>query len=366
MTHVLQTLDVTCFSPLKKQIELLSHHWHGDPANAGKKLDQYKMMYKVAFQAVEKVFGNPEVVKSGFRKTGIFPWNKIKPDVRKLQAGKIYKRGFDHDNVFPFPPGSSNPGQPSASASSSATSSNAAPSTTIAPSIPVPFVGSVVPEALSPAPMIVATDTNQNTLAPTFDCSPMNPGITDYAAEDISPATASSSSSSVPVSRECSASSTATLPSSSNPSVALLVAEQEQLSYEDKQDMLKRFELLISSARRRMFEDLYSQNIKDVPNTEYQTWLLYKMQSVGTEKEALDRVLSSRIPKDVPKKETTRKSDLPTGDDRYNPLSAGYYEYFDRVEARKGKRKITATSPPPLLAPEPSKKPRKKPQNTGQ
>ena len=147
-----------------------------------------------------------------------------------------------------------------------------------------------VPEALSPAPMIVATDANQNTLAhiaPTFDCSPMNPGITDYAAEDISPPTAPSSSS-VPVSRECSASSTATLPSSSNPSVALLVAEQEQLSYEDKQDMLKRFELLISSARRRMFEDLYAQNIKDVPNTEYQNWLLLKMQSIGTEKEALD------------------------------------------------------------------------------
>ena len=47
------------------------------------------------------------------------------------------------------------------------------------------------------------------------------------------------------------------------------------------------------------------------------------------------------------------KSDLPTGDDQYNPLSNAYYGYFGHVNARKGKRKVKETSSPPLVTGEP-------------
>ena len=50
------------------------------------------------------------------------------------------------------------------------------------------------------------------------------------------------------------------------------------------------------------------------------------------------------------------KSDLPTGDNRYNPLSNAYYGYFVCVDARKGKRKVKETSSPPLVIGEPVKK----------
>ena len=50
------------------------------------------------------------------------------------------------------------------------------------------------------------------------------------------------------------------------------------------------------------------------------------------------------------------KSDLPTGDDRYYPLSNAYYGYFRRVDTRKGKRKVKETSSPPLVTGEPVKK----------
>ena len=46
------------------------------------------------------------------------------------------------------------------------------------------------------------------------------------------------------------------------------------------------------------------------------------------------------------------KSDLPTGDNQYNPLSNAYYGYFGRVDARKGK----SQRPLPLLIGEPVKK----------
>ena len=122
---------------------------------------------------------------------------------------------------------------------------------------------------------------------------------------------------------------------------------------------MARFQLLLDKPRIKMFEDLYAQNVRYVDNLEYQIWRNLKVQSVGTEEEAFERVLSSKIAKDVPKKKTNRKDDKPDGDERYNPLSKGYYDYFGRVEARKGKRKITLTSPPPLVAAEPAKKVRK-------
>ena len=50
------------------------------------------------------------------------------------------------------------------------------------------------------------------------------------------------------------------------------------------------------------------------------------------------------------------KSDLPTGDNQYNPLSNAYYGYFRRVNTRKGKRKVKETSSPPLVTKEPVKK----------
>ena len=40
----------------------------------------------------------------------------------------------------------------------------------------------------------------------------------------------------------------------------------------------------------------------DIPHAEYQAWLVLKQQAVGTVEEAIDRVLSSRIPKNVAKK----------------------------------------------------------------
>ena len=203
------------------------------------------------------------------------------------------------------------------------------------------------------------------------DCTPLNLGIVDYA-EGGAPSSALPSQdaavSTEAISRECSASSTATLPLPSfstavppslTDAVIALVEEQKQLTHEDKVDMLARFQLLLDKPKIKLFEELYTQNIRDVANLEYQTWLNLKIQSVGTEVEAFERVLSSRMAKNVPKKKTTRKNDKPDGDERNNPLSQGYYDYFGRVEARKSKRKITPTSPPALIAGEPVKKARK-------
>ena len=131
-----------------------------------------------------------------------------------------------------------------------------------------------------------------------------------------------------------------------------------------KQRQLQKYEAVLDDEDVERFEELYGKAMFDVPHAGFQAWLLLKQQAMGTEKEALDRVLSSRMPKDIPKKKTTRVNDLPPGDDRYRPQSKAFYEYFDRVEERrsKGKRKVTATTsddPPPLASKTPAKRQRR-------
>ena len=96
------------------------------------------------------------------------------------------------------------------------------------------------------------------------------------------------------------------------------------------------------------------------------SWPILKLQAVGTEEEALERILSSRIPQNVPKKKTTRKQDMPVGAPRYGPQTPEFYACMVRKEerAKKGKRKVSSTttnaddagSHPPLTSKPPAAK----------
>ena len=355
MTHVLQPLD-QIFAPFKKQIERRSHHWHGKVKNAGGKLDQYSFMKSVAYDALEHVFSKKENIKAAFRKTGLFPWNKIKPDLRKLTAGNIYKKTFVHDKVFPFAPGSNGP-------------HDTVPSAVVAADDPLPATPDAatllqaVPEAAVSAEVLLASEPGSDVLHDTAV-------IADYAVSDVvslpgpsssAPTPASSLPSSAYLDREASTSSTATLPTATT-TVEWLLADQRQMSFDKKQKSLKKFEamLLLDDDKTEKFEELYAKAMFDVPHAEYQSWLMLKQQAVGTEQEAFDRVLASRIPKEVPKKKTNRTNDMPKGGARYEPQHDEFYAYWARCEERKsmGKRKISPTSsstsandPPPPLTP---------------
>ena len=360
MTHVLQPLDQT-FSALKKRMQKLIHHWHGDPKNAGKRLDQYTLMKLVAYKAFEETFSRKETVQNAFRKTGLYPWNKIQPDVRKLKAGSIYRQNFVHEDVFPFPPGDSVP----------------APTAT---SDPVPAAVGHLPAAVHPptatnAVPIPATVVSGSVDAlfappPDSDIVPEASFIADYAEPAASvpgPSTSSSKSGSTsePMSRETSSSSTATLPSSSTSTVDILLEKQSLLTFRQKEKQLEKLQATLDDEDVERFEELYSKGMFDVPHSMFQSWLILKKQAVGTEQEALDRVLSSRIPRNIPKKKTSRTNDMPKGDARYAPQHQEFYDYFGRcAERAKGKRKVTATAtsadPPPLASKPPAAKRQRK------
>ena len=53
-------------------------------------MNKYTLMPNVAWHAFEEVFGNKELVKTGFRIAGLFPWDRKAVHWEKLDAGSLY------------------------------------------------------------------------------------------------------------------------------------------------------------------------------------------------------------------------------------------------------------------------------------
>ena len=71
-------------------METLSSAWHHQ--HPGQVLTKYTLMPNVAYQAFEEVFSNRELLQTGFRIAGIFPWNRMAVHWQKLTAGTLYAK----------------------------------------------------------------------------------------------------------------------------------------------------------------------------------------------------------------------------------------------------------------------------------
>ena len=56
-----------------------------------------------------------------------------------------------------------------------------------------------------------------------------------------------------------------------------------------------------SDEKLRMFEQWYTKKRYDVDSNLYQAWIIFKISATGTPKEALNLVLESRVPRNIPK-----------------------------------------------------------------
>ena len=70
-------------------MQTLSSAWHHD--NPAEVLNKYSMMPHVAWPASEEVFGDRELIKTSFRISGIYPWDRTAVHWEKLDAGSLYK-----------------------------------------------------------------------------------------------------------------------------------------------------------------------------------------------------------------------------------------------------------------------------------
>ena len=78
----------------------------------------------------------------------------------------------------------------------------------------------------------------------------------------------------------------------------------------------------------------------------YRAWLTLKFAASGTESEAIDRLLSSKIAKNVPKRKTERKEVQPSGPARHDPSSPECVAILTEQQEKKRnvapQRKVTS------------------------
>ena len=82
-------MDLTWFSSLKAELKKLIWDWQCDKINAGQSLNKYTVVI-LLHQATENCLNKPGVIENGFKRAGLYPWNKGAPDTTKLMPGTIF------------------------------------------------------------------------------------------------------------------------------------------------------------------------------------------------------------------------------------------------------------------------------------
>ena len=371
-THACQPLDVTCFSPLKSMIRKLSHEWHGRPENSNKKLDKYTIMKEVTWQAIEKVFSNPTLVSSGFRRSGLLPFGPENMDWEKFSSSKMYDRNEkdtadesvvegclpicnnNNNNTLLMPEFCGNADDVADPAFRPHPFSPAEESDQSEQVV----TGDPLLSQLGPVPSVYEAPTVPNTPLLTPESSVSRPPADtdrDPLMESLPALTLTAQASSAPPPLSLTATTAQTLsappPSVTDDSLSLedriaasLVNKQKNLNHDKKVRQLQRYEHLIDPDGEKIteFETLYKAARFDIRNTEYQNWLLYKQQASGTESEAFDRILEKKIPKNVQLRKKKRKDYLPPGKDRFDltsfPMMQAMRDMAERAETGRIKK----------------------------
>ena len=108
-THVTQPLDLSTFGPFKIYVFHFVRVWQS--LHPGDTLSKYLVILEAGYPALEKVFSNPDLVKSGFRQAGLFPWNPAAIDTRKLEPSKVFEEVTTPMDVSEQPTQESTPSQ---------------------------------------------------------------------------------------------------------------------------------------------------------------------------------------------------------------------------------------------------------------
>ena len=89
------------------------------------------------------------------------------------------------------------------------------------------------------------------------------------------------------------------------------------------------------------FEEMFlKKEFTSINDPLYRAWLHLKFAAAGTETEAIDRLLSSKVAKNVQKRKTKRKDPQPSGPARYDPSSPEWVAIL--TEQRENKKTTAA------------------------
>ena len=101
---------------------------------------------------------------------------------------------------------------------------------------------------------------------------------------------------------------------------------------EERLQKLQRFQLVMLEPKQiSEFEKHFQGGVRfEYSHFLWQSWLHIKLATIVSEKEAVDACLQAKIPRNIPKRVTTRKVKQPIGPDRIDPSSSAYIEIFKK------------------------------------
>ena len=127
----------------------------------------------------------------------------------------------------------------------------------------------------------------------------------------------------------------------------LLDPEAPKLILDEWKYELAKFEqCMITPNRRVQFEDWFQRKIFKLGDSIYQSWLVLKRASIGTDVEALDSILAEKIPKNLKKSKYKRNMNYPSGPARYDCTGPEWMELFRSRRQRKSGQKSKKSKDP--------------------
>ena len=111
-----------------------------------------------------------------------------------------------------------------------------------------------------------------------------------------------------------------------------------ELSLKDRQRQLNKFEMLmLSEETSEEFNKLFTERTVNLDEPLFKAWLVLKNASLPTEAQVLEKIIDDHTAKNIPKKKTNRKRQLPEGPARYDPSSSEWENILLEQAAKKKK-----------------------------
>ena len=306
-THLLQPLDLTFLKVLKGLLKQKCITWQQDPRHVGSALTKYSIVFLLR-EAVEEVLASsPNTIASGFRRGGLSPWNPA-----AVNTGKML------------------------------------PSTV--------FAQTAIPEPVNAI--------NRNQLLHQWSGEILDGGDIGCYAEEVQEVPREQSSVNEVPEEQISVKEVpgeqTSLKEIPKEQTSVIEVPEEQTSVkevppslqghantgkvheEEAATRLQTFELVfLSKDKVAKFRESWSKECEDSDSL-YPAWLAMKRATIPTPLEALDQVLASKVPCNVPrraKESGGRAAALPKGIDRHNLTSPAWMEVHERDAANRETKK---------------------------
>ena len=89
-THIAQPLDLSFNKSMKSRLRVLVHIWQ--QKHVGESMTRYSVVPQIR-EATEGILAtNLSVLKNGFVKAGLYPWNPAAVDLRRLAPSKVFAK----------------------------------------------------------------------------------------------------------------------------------------------------------------------------------------------------------------------------------------------------------------------------------